>query len=237
MKKNAEKVVASLIGAAVWLSWAVGPALARGGGGRNGGGGILGLILMPFVMIYAWYVNRRINQKKAQADALLAKISKKDPVWDESHLENIVRTTFFKIENAWCGQDLDALKLLLDAELFAEWKAQIDALKEKGQRNVMDAMALNGVRMVEVKNYRDHNKDAFTICLDAEATDYTVDSAGNVVDSNSGSRRKRANNEKSHESFREFWTYERRNDTWLLQRVDQSNAWKESVDAPLIDES
>ena len=237
MKKKSWRLVASVMGALMGLVWAVEPVFARAGGGRNGGGGILGVILMPFIMIYAWYVNRRINQKKTQADAMLQRIAKKDPVWDESHLENIVRTTFFDIENAWCGQNLEALKSLLDAPLFAEWKAQVDALKEKGQRNVMDALALNGVRIVEVKNYRDHNRDAFTVCLDAEATDYTVDSSGQVTDSNTGSRRKQANREKSHESFREFWTYERRDDHWRLQRVDQSGAWRDSVDAPLVDES
>jgi predicted lipid-binding transport protein (Tim44 family) len=212
-------------------------ALARAGGGSNGGGGgLLYLIVLPFVVIYAWYVNRRINAKKAQADALLAKIAKKDPVWEESKLEAVVRSTFLKIEKAWCEQDLALLESLLDPVLFAEWKGRIEALAAAGQRNLMEGLTLDGVRIVEVKNYRQHNKDSFTVCLDAAATDYTVDRSGQIVDSNSGSRRKRAEKKKSHESFREFWTYERRDDEWLLLRVDQSDAWKAAVDAPLVDE-
>ena len=237
MKKNLEKLTALFLVTIICLGWAVGPVFARAGGGRNGGGGILYLIIMPFVVIYGWYVNNKISHKKSQADAMLGRIAKKDPFWDESHLENIVRTTFYDIEKAWCSQDLEALKRQLDPALFAEWTAQINILKEKGERNVMDALKLNQVRIVEVKNFRDHNKDAFTVCLDAEATDYTVGRSGNVVDSNTGSRRKQANNEKSHESFREFWTYERQGNDWRLQRVEQSKDWKNSVDAPLVDES
>ena len=39
-------------------------AFARAGGGRNGGGGLIYLILLPFLIAYAWYVNRRINKNK-----------------------------------------------------------------------------------------------------------------------------------------------------------------------------
>jgi hypothetical protein len=59
---------------------------------------------------------------------------------------------------------------------------------------------------------------------------------GEIVSSNTGSRRKQASKEKSEEAFREFWTYERHDDKWLLLRVDQAKDWKKSVDAELVDE-
>lgn len=55
-------------------------ALARAGGGRHHGVGMVYLLLLPFLILYAWYVNRRINQKKEQTDALVDKLSEKDAV-------------------------------------------------------------------------------------------------------------------------------------------------------------
>ena len=62
-------------------------AFARAGGGGNGhGGGILYLILLPPLLIYAWYVNRRINEKKRLTEAALSHMAAKDPMWDETRL-------------------------------------------------------------------------------------------------------------------------------------------------------
>lgn len=211
-------------------------ALARAGGGRNGGGGILYLILLPFVIIYGWYVNRRINKKKHETERLLNTLSQSDPAWNEADLEAHVRQTFFQIEDAWSKQDLARLQSLLHPQLFSEWKAQIELMQSNGERNIMEGLRIEDVRLVEAQNYRDKEKDVFTACIDAAATDYTIDENGEIVSSNTGSRRKQANKEKSDEAFREFWTYERHEEEWLLLRVDQSKDWKKSVDAELVNE-
>ena len=212
-------------------------ALARAGGGRNsGGGGLIALILAPLFIIFAWYVNRRINTKSKEADALLERLAKKDPVWDEKKLEDMVGKSFFAIESAWCSQNLNKLSLHLTPELAAQWATQIACLKQSGQWNKMDDLKLDTVRIVEVKNYREKEKDSFTACLDAGAVDYTVDAEGQVFDSNAGSRRGRDNNEKEFAKFREFWTFQRHGDKWLLSAVDQKDAWEKLVDEPLVDE-
>ncbi len=79
-----------------------------------------------------------------------------------SHLESHVRTTFFEIQRAWTAQDLPALQKLLDPTLFAEWKAQIEMLQSQGGRNVMEDLALDQARIIEVKNFRDDDQDSFT---------------------------------------------------------------------------
>lgn len=213
-------------------------AYARAGGGGNGGGGggLIALILLPFAIAYAWYVNRRINKKKKATELLLDTLSQNDPAWKEEILEQHVRKTFVQIEKAWCKQDLAQLQSLLYPELFLEWKEKIELMQSKGERNVMEGLRIDDVRLVDAQNYRDHEKDIFTACIDATATDYTVGGNGEIVSSNTASRRKQANKEKSEESFREFWTYERNGDKWLLVRVDQANDWKKSVDAELVDQ-
>lgn len=211
-------------------------AWARAGGGRNGGGGILYLILAPFFMVYAWYINRKINQKKAQVDVALDHMARKDSAWDEGRLEKHVRTSFIEIENAWCDQDLKKLKGFLDFDLYEQWVAQLKQMGDKGWKNVMDGLTLEDVRIVEAVNRRKTEEDSFTACIDASAADYTVNAEGKVVDSNSRSSISRLTSRPSNEKFREFWTYRRHNDDWLLSQVDQASDWKKSVEAPIVDE-
>jgi predicted lipid-binding transport protein (Tim44 family) len=208
-------------------------ALARAGGGRNGGGGILYLILLPFLIVYAWYVNRRINKKKLETEQLLNTISQKDPAWNEPKLEAHVRQTFFQIQEAWSKQDLARLQSLLHPQLFSEWKAKIELMQSNDERNIMEDLMVDDVRLVEARNYRDKERDIFTACIDAWATDYTIRKNGDIVSSNTRSGRKAA---KEQEAFREFWTYERHEEKWLLLRIDQDKDWKKSVDAELVNE-
>jgi predicted lipid-binding transport protein (Tim44 family) len=212
-------------------------AQARAGGGAAGGaGGLLTLILLPFAIAYALYINHRINKKKKATDRLLNTLSQDDPAWKEADLEAHTRQTFLQIQAAWCKQDLAQLESLLHPQLFPEWKAQIELMQSNGERNVMENLRILQVRLVEAQNYRDKEEDIYTACIEARATDYTIGANGEIVSSNTGSRRKKANKEKSEEGFREFWTYERHDEKWLLLRIDQSEDWKESVDAELVDE-
>jgi predicted lipid-binding transport protein (Tim44 family) len=208
----------------------------QGGGGAGGGGGLLTLILLPFAIAYALYMNHRINKKKKATELLLNTLSQNDPAWNEANLEARVRQTFLQIEVAWVKQDLAQLESLLHPQLFSEWKAQIELMQSNGERNIMEDLRIVNVRLVEAQNYRDKEKDIFTACIDAVATDYTIGANGEIVSSNTGSRRKKANKEKSKEAFCEFWTYERHDEKWLLLRVDQWDDWKKSVDAELVDE-
>jgi hypothetical protein len=236
LPRQLRRVTSFLLKLMIFFALASPYAQARAGGGRNGGAGLIELILLPFVIVYAWYVNRRINKKKQATEVLLNTLSQDDPAWKEENLEEYVRQSFYEIEEAWCKQDLAELDSLLRPELFAEWKAQIELMQSNGERNVMEGLSLNDVRVVDAQKYRDEERDIFTACIDARATDYTVGKDGEVVNSNTASRRKQANKQKSEEAFREFWTYERHGEKWLLLRVDQSKDWKKSVDAELVDE-
>jgi hypothetical protein len=243
MKPTLERLIPSLIVAGLTVAmWGV-PVLARPGGGSNSSAGssLLYLILVPVALVYAWYVNQRINRKKAAAEALLATLAQTDPAWEEPHLEVVVRGLFQQIQDAWCQQNLDRLQTFVAPALFVDWSQQIRALRDKRWRNVMEHVELKHVRIVEVRNYAGQSNDAFTACLDATAMDYTVDETGQVVESNSRRGRTRGHQEPStepsQEEYREFWTFNRDQDSWKLSRVDQAADWRRSVDAPLVNES
>jgi hypothetical protein len=213
-------------------------ALARAGGGSNGGGkgGILTLIFLPFAMLYVWWKNKRIADKNVESERLLAKLALKDPEWEESRVLLAASKNFLAVQKAWCDQDLPALRDLMGPAVYEDWAAKLTALQAKGWTNRMDRLTIFKMRVVEVQNYRDRLRDAFTVCIDAAAEDYTVDRSGTVVESNTSDDKKRAAKQKSFEPFREFWTYRRRENGWILQRVDEDGDWAKSVNAKLVDE-
>jgi hypothetical protein len=216
-------------------------AFARAGGGSNHEGGpieyLATLILAPLLFVFGIYVNNQISAKATKASRLLSRLEKLDPAWNEDHLRDFVRTSFFQIQKAWCNQDLNCLEGLLTPGLFSTWKIQIENDRSKGHRNVMEDLSLNRIRIVLVRNYKDDRKDSFTVCLDAVATDYVVDATGNVVGSNRRFILKSSQiTQKEKVAFREFWTYLRNGDTWQLANVASGSDWKEMVDRALLDE-
>lgn len=244
MSRSTRRLVAGALGAAVLLSSSffglVAPAAARAGGGSSssggGGGGIITLILLPFFLAYAWWKNKKIKEKNAACEVLLAKLALRDPVWEESRVVAAASSVFLDVEKAWVEQDLPRLRELLAPELYGVWEKEVMGLQEKGWTNRMDRLALGTVRVVEVRNARDDAKDSFTACMDAAAEDYTVDRSGAVVGSNSSDDDKRKAKQRSFEAFTEYWTFLRRGDAWILSAVDEDGEWSRSVDAPLLDE-
>jgi hypothetical protein len=220
------------------LAGAVLPAAARAGGGSNGGGGggILTLILLPFFLAYAWWKGKKIKEKNARSEALLAKLARLDPIWNEDRVIGEASRIFLAVQKAWVEQDLPRLRELMAPEQYGVWEKEVMSLQEKGWTNRMDRLTIASVRVVEVRNYRDDAKDSFTACVDAAAEDYTVDRAGTIVESNASDGDKRAAKQKSFDAFTEFWTFARRGDGWRVSGVDQDGQWSRSVNAPLVDE-
>jgi predicted lipid-binding transport protein (Tim44 family) len=214
-------------------------AFARAGGGSNGkgGGGIVTLILLPFFILYAWYKNKRIRDKNAQAEQLLEKLAKTDPAWEESRVLAAAAKIFLAVQKAWCDQDLPGLRDLLEDDVYAIWEKQVTDLQAKGWTNKMDRLTVRAMRVVEVQNFKERDKDTFTVCVDAAAEDYSVDRSGVVVESNSKDDDKRNAKKKSFEDFREFWSYRRHGDGWKLMRLDEDGEWSRTVNAPLVDEA
>lgn len=231
-----------IIAVLCWFGWAflvIAPeALARAGGGRSGGGGggIISLILLPFFLAYAWWKKRKINEKNLQAKELLERIAKLDPIWDESHVVGAASKNFLAVQEAWCLQDLPALRELLAPALYGVWEKDVTALQQKGWTNKMEGLRLKAMRVVEVKNFKDDTKDSFTVCVEAAAADYTVDRSGAIVESNSSDEDKQRAKQKSFEGFIEFWTFARDGAAWRLERVDDDGDWQKTVSAPLVNE-
>ncbi len=191
---------------------------------------------IPIVIAYVLYVNHRINRRKALAEAMLAKISKRDKAWKSPELRSYVRQAFLRIQRAWCRQDLATLKEDLAQDLYRDWAAKIMEMRKRGDRNVMEGLRAD-VRFVTVRNFKNDAHDSFSVCIDAAATDYIIEKEGRIVSSSATTWLYRRSIEKSSETFREFWTFRRKGRRrWILEQVQQEHAWLALVTEEMINE-
>ena len=200
---------------------------ARAGGGGGGGGGVRGRVSRWFFpaclvgLVYLAYANYKIHKKKKKIQAALTQIAAREPEWNELSILNFTRVCFFETQLAWGENDLEKLSKILHPSLFSVWSSQIEILKKTGERDVLEEPGINNLRIVDVKNFYDDEKDEFTVCIDARGRDIRY-------------RGERIAYRGRFYSFREFWTFEKEGQSWALKDVAHAIAWMRFVTSPII---
>ena len=149
---------------------------------------------------------------ETDADAGLRHIRQMDPYFEERRFLDLASDQFFKIQGAWAGRDLSAVRPLLTEEMFATIQRDADRLKADKKINKLDNIAVRTVDIGEA--WQESGQDYITVRFYANLLDYTVDEAtGDVV---SGSKTEPV-------KFEEYWTFTRPvgNNPWRLSAITQ----------------
>ena len=86
---------------------------------------------------------------------------------------------FYDTQMAWMNFDYEKLRQLLTDELYNSYKNQLDALKLKGQKNIMDNFT---VKRIELRSKKvEENVETTEVFLSVSFYDYVVDANGKVV--------------------------------------------------------
>lgn len=136
-----------------------------------------------------------------------------DPNFSPDAFLKTAQDTFFKVQGAWNKQDTTTLRRLCGDELMRTWEEEIVQLKQRGQRNRMDNIALRDSEITEV--WTENGEDYVTVKFHADLLDYTVDEKSGAVVSGSDSDTVR---------FEEYWTFNRPvgPNSWKLSAVQQA---------------
>ncbi|MDB5321649.1 MAG: hypothetical protein JWN40_3280 [Phycisphaerales bacterium] len=172
-----------------------------GGGGGDGGGAIYLIFqILRFCFVYPkvgipilivvaggiFYVYRTgsssytasvIRRGGALADeqeqsALLAALRQTDPAFDQDAFLARVRVAFTKIQQAWCGQNLAAVRPFISDGVYERFTLQFDEQRAQGLRNQMDDLDIEDVETAG--GYADTLFDVLNIRIEAAATDSMV---------------------------------------------------------------
>lgn len=109
-----------------------------------------------------------------------------DPSLDIEEFKKMAYESFVDIQNAWMNFDYDTLRAKLSDELYNQYEMQLEALKNKGQQNIMtdfenyDSSITNGITSIKI------NDDIETIDFQLKVSfkDYVVNSSKKVIRGN-----------------------------------------------------
>jgi hypothetical protein len=189
-------------------------ALARAGGGGGGGSGgsWIGIILLPFFLIYLAILHYKLRNKNKEARGLLEKLSKHEASWGIDFIKSGIEKVFFVVQKAWMERNQDIANNFISQRLYDKHKLQTDSMLKKGHKNILESINLIEARIVEVADYENDLKDRFWAYIKGSMIDYTIDEkTGELV---SGEKNK-------IEEFTELWKFIRGKGGWVLDEIDQ----------------
>jgi predicted lipid-binding transport protein (Tim44 family) len=132
----------------------------------------------------------------ASVEQGVANLHASDPGFEMDAFRGRVKVAFRALQDAWCGQNLDAGRAFLSPGAYFTWRAQLETMAAEGRRNVMEQLIVQRIDPVVIVHGRVF--DDITVRISASAADFEVDAGNKIV---FGDRTVR--------SFTEDWTFQR----------------------------
>ncbi|RJP85565.1 MAG: Tim44 domain-containing protein [Desulfobacteraceae bacterium] len=134
-----------------------------------------------------------------------------DETFHPDRFKETAQDLFFKIQAGWTRREINALKGLVGEQLLGEYDRHFTQMKEKGQFNRLENIAVRNVDLVQAGV--DGDEIFVTVRFTANLLDYTVDErSGEII---SGDR-------ENPVKFDENWTFARPvgSSVWKLEGIE-----------------
>ncbi|WP_088186125.1 TIM44-like domain-containing protein [Desulfosporosinus sp. FKA] len=135
------------------------------------------------------------------------------PRWDRDFLVGRVRQVFFWLQDGWSRQDLSLAEEYLIITLNNKYQADLQAMKARGERNIIKEPILNTWDIEFIQSHLDEESQYFIAMVSASLIDYTVDNSGKLISGNDNHRL----------YFTEFWKFVWQDEKWLLASIYQED--------------
>ncbi|HLP11355.1 MAG TPA: TIM44-like domain-containing protein [Flavobacteriales bacterium] len=175
------------------------------GGGRSGGGGSYGgysgyshgwygrrgtveggpeqaLLMLTAVLTsgaligYVFYA--RIERKKIKTRIKQSK--KFDSIWNHNKLKSHAESIFTKVQHAWMDRDLAEIDHLLSKSFIKQHTPLLQKYTKQQIKNVVAAVSLTDVRILEVHDDADDTKDAYAVHFQGWMKDFLAHENSNI---------------------------------------------------------
>ena len=151
--------------------------------------------------------------RAGETTAILRSLAAEEPSMAPPFLEQRVKEAFLDMQKAWQANDYSSMTGRMMPRLQATHSAKVEAMRARGQINMMEDVTVHSVDFVHVRFTPEPAERSFTALISASAKDYTIDEADRSLVS--GSRQSQA--------FQEFWTFQLLHGTWVPARIDQTS--------------
>ncbi len=153
------------------------------------------------------------SEPEKDLDTGLDHIKSMDPLFTEEKFKDQAMDFFFKIQGAWGDRDMSTVKHLLTPEMFRLLQEDADKMRQEGQINKIENIAVREVNLTEA--WQESGQDYITFRVYANLLDYTInEKTGELV---TGSKTDPV-------KFEEYWTFTRPigNNPWQLSAINQA---------------
>ena len=201
-------------------------SMGSGGGSSYGGSssygsssdgdgalGILGLILLPFSLIYSAFSTVKYKKKNQEARELLARLSEKDSSWDLSRIKGDIEMAYFKVQEAWMERDQTIARDYMSERLFNKHKTQTDLMIKQHRKNILLNINLIESTIVQVVDYKNDSRDMMWVYINGSMIDYII---------NDQTKEILSGDPNAAEVFTELWRFVRGPKGWVLDEIDQT---------------
>jgi hypothetical protein len=199
------------------------------------------------VFNHYWHKNTGMTDKFERIKKALKSFANRDMLWDEVLLKKVASETFEEYRNAMdtfhSGEyqsrgpafNYQAIKHLLHPNATTEAKS--------GNRDrfsfdsvVVQARSKINVRIIHARNSADDSKDTFTACIDVLEFKrvHNRGPADEILGFEPRNLLLGGDSEKDH--FKEFWTFQRLGNKWLLLCIHDEHNWEMFTEMRILDE-
>lgn len=189
-------------------------AFARAGGGGGAGGSVYGRGLgLLFALINLALISFLIYRKSKRARQLISQIGSRDVLWNYDEMIDLARDVFVKMQNAWMERNMDLVKDIVTERLYQEYQKELNWQKVKHEQNIIEDIEIKRTEIIGIEDHEGKNNDMFTVYIKGKMVDYTVsDKTGRIYE----------NKAKSKTVFVDLYYFLRRDDKWLLDKIDNN---------------
>ena len=187
------------------------------------------VITIPFGLYLAFErdedhkVVRRIT-RHSQIRATLDRLRLAEPYWDVSQLRFDTRQLYRSIQKSKQQADWKGLSQQVAAALLEDWRQQFHVRQANGVSWRLESLEILDVQPVNLQNRSGHHRDFVTMEIESRAREYLAPlAAGETGYYREGSGFVAESPEQLPlEVRREYWTFLRRQDGWILVRCDRT---------------
>lgn len=155
--------------------------------------------------------NGLVNPRADRTLDIMKVLGARDPAFNPAELENFARKVFVKAQAAWQERDYTPMRGLIMPAMLSGLTAKAEALKVRGEKNMMEDVQVLHVDFVHVRCPKEKEGRSFTVLMTASARDYTLNERTNSVKTGS----------LDPQTFQEYWTFHQLGGAWALARIDQ----------------
>ena len=142
----------------------------------------VGILLDFALMMYVFFksssnTNHINNKANARLEDMFIKAQL--PNFDKEAFYNEAFKIYKDVQIAWMDNDIERVRNVLSDEMFNTYKMQLETLKIKNQKNIMEDITLKDVYITDIKTVNE--KKVIDVIMHVNCRDYIIDITNNKV--------------------------------------------------------